>query len=337
METDGREGPKTHVACELAEVLQQAHAGLSSEQTNMFTQILLVCEKVVLSLFAAMDMHRRRPPVSPDIPAQPVGTVPQVMSPNGVQGGILDGEVAGPAYGAVDIGLLPNGVSCGDQTVALDGGRQLDASSGQPDLGQTIGHELVQLEPMVDGRVAETPQNFQQQQELHLVQADGAFQARERGSQMSGAEWTTERHVVTRTAGGSSPTTMMRWLTRITEVLRTTTDVAGEFQGRVLGGLGLTPGQGMQGSRATPVQTPTSQQRSGHSSSHPQPQQQGLSPPEELRMPLSWTGESGASARETGPLFGVQEMQQLWDGVRRAPLLYGPAQQQGGDSTGSSK
>ena len=79
METDGREGPKTHVACELAEVLQQAHAGLSSEQTNMFTQILLVCEKVVLSLFAAMDMHRRRPPVSPDIPAQPVGTVPQIL------------------------------------------------------------------------------------------------------------------------------------------------------------------------------------------------------------------------------------------------------------------
>ena len=311
-------------------------------------QIVLWC-KTSEPCIEAMDMLHRRPGStlsSSDNPAQPVGTVPQVMSPNGVQGGILDGEVAGPAYGAVDTGLMPNGVSPGDQTVASDGGRRLDASGGQPDLGQTIGHELVQLEPVRGGQLADLPQNLQPQQGLHVVQAEGAFQAQSGEGQMRGAEWTAERHVFTRTAGSSSPTTMMRWLTRITEVLRTTTDAAGDLQGRVLGGLGLTPGQGVQGSsHTTPTHSPPRQQPNTYSSNKQQQQQQQprrseVSPPEELRMPMSWTGETNSPAFDPAPLFGAGEMRQLWDGVRRAPLLYGQvpghAQQQS-ESTGSSE
>ena len=127
------------------------------------------------------------------------------------------------------------------------------------------------------------------------------------------------------TPQGSPQPTMIRWVSRLTEFLRTTAARSVDGMDRVMGEMSFSP---------SPMITRTPPRSSSSAGTAQQPRLmdgQGLvqpfniSPPEELgsslAIPATWSQPS-----PSGPLFDSSQLAQLQQAHTRAPLLFRPTE-----------
>ena len=287
------------------------------------------------------------------------------------QAPVLEGEVAGPGYGAMDLHgapqrpELPNGVpsrqAATEQGGFAAGADEVRAVTGAPRASGLHESEMARVEaatgdgPRTVERPFLSPESNQRLPDLASPQGPPGVANPEPELSRD----TTRTLDVEVMYGGEQGPSVVRWVARLTDFLRTTATAAtgaGGLQERVLEGLGIT---GTQGS-PSPPQTLTAPQQ------HQQqqvPQQQlmpprhqprilastqqamspttrrslvqalNFSPPEELPPPMRPTRSPEASA-----LFTREQLQRLRALEMDAPTLYGgnPGQDHASASTASS-
>ena len=252
----------------------------------------------------------------------------------------LEGETAGPSYGPTqDVGAR-EGVAVSQSSQALqrgdesdglafreqqgatsvgaadvrvdlgapfgaDGGRPMEGTASAPmwhqggDLGQFGARHIVEMEA-VGGREAVSPAYPMQGHPLWST------------SDAAAAQRATMQMEYSVSQGGSA---VVRWVTRLTEFLRTTAATHGGFQGRFLEGLGI--------STASHVSSPN-HAAAAMFSQHQQPQQQQQQqqqqqPLQGMRTP---TRRPGQQALDFSPPEGLD--QRSWRTTSPAPSLPPP-------------
>ena len=265
----------------------------------------------------------------------------QVMSPTSLGATLLQGEACGPPYGSVaaasPLSRGDNGQGFGDgprprsttgaMTPMANGVGQVPDGTARQGLesGPVVQPTQETPEPMVVHALAGQDRQLElsvgQQQHLQLelqrvqtVAVPEAFEtshqvefgvARSDSGGMASHDLEMQYQVVETNAGGSS---VYRWMTRLTEFLRTSTAAgASELGGRVLGSLAVSPRQSLH---STPQQRQSSRTL--------------FSPPEELPSPPHRT--QSPPQQRMQPLFDAHAVERMQRMQGAAPLLYGPGE-----------